>query len=375
MKFLPPLIALIAAIGLTACGSSDKPATPDAAASQPSALPNSASATADASNVATAPTAAPVKSPINWTTNYDQAVADAKSSGKPLLLYFTGSDWCPWCQKLDQEILDTDTFAKAVEETFIFVKVDFPSHNAQPEALVAQNQKLKEQYAVRGLPTLLVVTGQGETLGYIGYLPVSPDEYATRLQALIKSGQDFHSVMKSFDSNSMSADQLKNLYQQADSLHRTNDANKILAVAIEKSPNDSFLLAQQYRQMVEEGKVDTAEAKAVRQHLLDSDPSQTREINLYVSYLDFRAHADLPEAQTNPGLAVAPLVQYLDKYGTQDTEYAWKIQYTIGEYYATHNHRQDALKYMQQAYQNAPAKVQPQIQQSIDLLQQTQDKS
>ncbi|MFN9392095.1 MAG: hypothetical protein ACK57W_02105, partial [Flavobacteriales bacterium] len=34
---------------------------------------------------------------VNWVTNYEQALKDAKASGKTVLLNFTGSDWCGWC--------------------------------------------------------------------------------------------------------------------------------------------------------------------------------------------------------------------------------------------------------------------------------------
>ena len=31
-----------------------------------------------------------------WTDNFPQAVAGAKKEKKPILMLFTGSDWCPY---------------------------------------------------------------------------------------------------------------------------------------------------------------------------------------------------------------------------------------------------------------------------------------
>ncbi|HBO56905.1 MAG TPA: hypothetical protein DD622_00545, partial [Opitutae bacterium] len=32
-----------------------------------------------------------------WELNFEQALARAKAENKPMLLDFTGSDWCGWC--------------------------------------------------------------------------------------------------------------------------------------------------------------------------------------------------------------------------------------------------------------------------------------
>ena len=35
-----------------------------------------------------------------WLTNYDTAISKAKKQKKNVLVYFTGSDWCPPCKML-----------------------------------------------------------------------------------------------------------------------------------------------------------------------------------------------------------------------------------------------------------------------------------
>ncbi|MEI8125793.1 MAG: hypothetical protein WCG42_08565, partial [Parachlamydiaceae bacterium] len=34
---------------------------------------------------------------VQWQTNYEEAVRQSKTASKPLVLFFTGSDWCGWC--------------------------------------------------------------------------------------------------------------------------------------------------------------------------------------------------------------------------------------------------------------------------------------
>src|SRR5437879_3290811 len=76
---------------------------------------------------------------IPWATNYDQAVELSKKEQKPLFLYFTGSDWCGWCWKMDKEILSTSDLIDAVKNKFIFVKIDFPIYTNLDTKVAQQN--------------------------------------------------------------------------------------------------------------------------------------------------------------------------------------------------------------------------------------------
>jgi len=45
-----------------------------------------------------------------WTDDLEAAQKTAKAEGKDLLLDFTGSDWCIWCQRLKEEVFDVEAF-------------------------------------------------------------------------------------------------------------------------------------------------------------------------------------------------------------------------------------------------------------------------
>ena len=61
-----------------------------------------------------------------WTTDVIAALAAARAEGKDLLLLYTGSDWCPPCIKLEEEVLSKPEFISAAAEKFVLVKLDFP---------------------------------------------------------------------------------------------------------------------------------------------------------------------------------------------------------------------------------------------------------
>jgi len=43
---------------------------------------------------------------LAWQTDFNQAAQQAAQEHKYVLLDFTGSDWCPWCIKMDKEVFN-----------------------------------------------------------------------------------------------------------------------------------------------------------------------------------------------------------------------------------------------------------------------------
>jgi protein disulfide-isomerase len=119
-----------------------------------------------------------------WTDDYEAAKVRAKEENKPLLLFFTGSDWCPPCMKLHRDVFSKKAFKDYAKEKLILVELDFPKGN-QSKKLKEQNQALQRAYAVTGLPSVLLVDSDGKRLGRTGYREGSPEDYVTHLKALL----------------------------------------------------------------------------------------------------------------------------------------------------------------------------------------------
>jgi protein disulfide-isomerase len=102
-----------------------------------------------------------------------------------MMLDFTGSDWCVWCQKLDKEIFSTDAFKNYAKEKLVLVKLDFPKQHEVAEALKKQNVGLAQKYAVQGLPTVILLSPAGAKLGQMGYMEGGPDAFLPELKKAI----------------------------------------------------------------------------------------------------------------------------------------------------------------------------------------------
>ncbi|MCH9610646.1 MAG: Thiol:disulfide interchange protein DsbD [Chlamydiales bacterium] len=122
-----------------------------------------------------------------WMDNYEQAMKNAEQQHKPVILYFTGSDWCGWCKKMDQEVFSSPAFAAAVGQKFVFVKVDFPMNSKLPEAQARQNAQLKQRYGVTGYPTVVIVDSKGGFIGETGYRAGGGKAYAQWLEQFLNN--------------------------------------------------------------------------------------------------------------------------------------------------------------------------------------------
>ncbi|MGK0176660.1 MAG: protein disulfide-isomerase [Zhongshania aliphaticivorans] len=120
-----------------------------------------------------------------WKTNFEAALAEAKSQGKHVLVDFTGSDWCGWCIKLDKEVFSQNAFKQFADDELVLVEIDFPRKKQQSEELAAQNEKLVEQFGIRGFPTILLLSPEGELLEKTGYKSGGAESYIAHIKEII----------------------------------------------------------------------------------------------------------------------------------------------------------------------------------------------
>lgn len=120
-----------------------------------------------------------------WMTDFEAAKAKAKAENKPMLLDFTGSDWCGWCIKLDKEVFGEAAFKEYAAAELVLVELDFPRKKEQSADLKAQNEKLAKQYGVRGFPTILVLSPEGELIEKTGYQKGGAEAYVKHIKGIL----------------------------------------------------------------------------------------------------------------------------------------------------------------------------------------------
>jgi protein disulfide-isomerase len=115
---------------------------------------------------------------LTWHTDVKEAVDIAIKENKQILLFFTGSDWCGWCTKLQNDVFKTSDFEKWSKD-LVLVELDFPRGSSQDKKTKNQNNQLKNTFGVRGFPTVHFVNPEKQkngkvnlkNLGKTGYIP------------------------------------------------------------------------------------------------------------------------------------------------------------------------------------------------------------
>lgn len=112
----------------------------------------------------------------NWLTNYDAALAQAKKDQKPLLIDFTGSDWCPPCKMMEKEVFSSSAFQTFAAKNLVLLKADFPKRTPLSAEQQKANEELASKFKIEGFPTLVVMDGNGKELAReVGYQPGGAD--------------------------------------------------------------------------------------------------------------------------------------------------------------------------------------------------------
>jgi thiol:disulfide interchange protein len=89
---------------------------------------------------------------IAWRTDLDAALAAARDEGKRVVVDFT-ADWCPPCLAMKHDVWPDPRVAAAVARGYVPVLID-----------VDRDAATTARFGVTGIPTVLILDGQGAVL-------------------------------------------------------------------------------------------------------------------------------------------------------------------------------------------------------------------
>jgi protein disulfide-isomerase len=131
---------------------------------------------------------------LDWNTDLMVSVDKAIAQNKPILMFFTGSDWCGWCKRLQAEAFELPAFEKWANEKVILMELDFPRRTEQPQALQEQNMNMQRMFEVRGYPTIwFVAPSKNGTeinfgkIGSTGYVSGGADAWIAEANRILEA--------------------------------------------------------------------------------------------------------------------------------------------------------------------------------------------
>jgi len=129
---------------------------------------------------------------LKWYTDVREAVTVSNKEQKPMLMFFTGSDWCGWCIRLQNEVLKTPEFKKWATDNVILVELDYPRRTAQTPELKNQNSELQQAFGIQGFPTVFFTSAESKDgrvnfkgLGQTGYVAGGPSAWLTVAEGIV----------------------------------------------------------------------------------------------------------------------------------------------------------------------------------------------
>lgn len=155
-----------------------------------------------------------------WSQDFEAVRKASQGSGKDILMDFTGSDWCPPCMRMEDEVFTQTSFIKKAPLKYELLRIDYPRKTPQSERVKQQNQKLAEIYPLEGVPTFLLVDKAGKPYAaLVGYQGGGPEAFLGLLDKLASQKKvlaDLSAAVDQAGPGAGKATALHNLYAQTE---------------------------------------------------------------------------------------------------------------------------------------------------------------
>ena len=118
-------------------------------------------------------------------SDLDEAKKKAILSDKYILVEFSGSDWCPPCIRLNNEVFSKSEWKSWAADNVISVLIDFPN-SGQSKEVRKKNEIIAKKLKVNGFPTILILDKHGDEQFRTGYVSGGAEVYINHLLLLAK---------------------------------------------------------------------------------------------------------------------------------------------------------------------------------------------
>lgn len=110
-----------------------------------------------------------------WLNKMDKAQEEAKETGLPILVLFTGTSWCPYCMRLEKEVFAEKEFKDFANQNLVLLMLDFgPGGKGK-----SKDEAMAKEFGVTGFPTYFLTDASGAKLAQGGYHQgINPQSFA-----------------------------------------------------------------------------------------------------------------------------------------------------------------------------------------------------
>jgi thiol-disulfide isomerase/thioredoxin len=121
------------------------------------------------------------------SNSFSQIEIESKETNKPVILIFSGIDWCAPCIKMEKEIFNTEYF-KNNSSNFLIYFAKFPrrSKNKLDLKLQEENKILAEKYNKQGVfPKIVIFNEDLKVIKELYYENTTPEEFVKKINSIL----------------------------------------------------------------------------------------------------------------------------------------------------------------------------------------------
>lgn len=123
-----------------------------------------------------------------WHEDFEKVVSEAKEEDKYMFLYFTGSDWCPPCKVLKDEVFSQPAFKAYAEEDLVLMEMDFDAYGRpRSEDFGRQHYELKQSLGIAGYPMIVLLTSEGDYIETTGFMRGGAEKFVEHIKEIVAS--------------------------------------------------------------------------------------------------------------------------------------------------------------------------------------------
>jgi len=162
----------------------------------------------------------------HWTTDLDAAKELAVAQKAPIMLFFTGSDWCKYCKEMQEDVFSKQEWKDWAQKKIILIYLDFPKDASKmSQELIARNEDIQKRFNVESFPTFILLDSNGK---YMSAVPLeksnTPESFIRNIKfILFNSQENIQEVIQSLPAIDNDAVQLKETMAKLKQTQKTLD--------------------------------------------------------------------------------------------------------------------------------------------------------
>ena len=259
----------------------------------------------------------------------------------PTLMVFMRPDTCPWCGKFEEEILSKTAFQESVQGKIIIQR--------------STSLELEDKFNITEVPTLVLLSSEGEEITRLGYIPLSPEGFAEHLLKICAGYIALKPEMENL--NNLDSQKLQTLYQKLMAIPCDPWKARVLEAGLAKDAGVFFLL-EKYASLKNNH---SKKAHEIREQILERD----KGARLQIAVIDTEARFTNNQPISS---VIKPLTRYIEKFGEQEKEHMWRAHLFLAQYLIRGEQFEEALKHATAALKLAPEMDKQQIEATITYL-------